>query len=260
MILPSPFDLGHGKPWCIAHRGYSALYPENSYCAFDAALEQGAQAMELDVRPSREGVPVIFHDEGLEKVGGKPGLFVTQPLAALQGLDYGAWHSARFRGQELPLLDDVLCRYGKRCYLLVEIKSDEASGDRAQREALMAATLAAVERQQLLQRTFVLCFDLELLAHGRHLNPEARFVLNQDHGCIQRGADFLYAYSVAIEGLEPDFARSVQQLDKPVFTYTCNSRQAFDKAIACGANGIMADDPKLLTERLLALKASRRTD
>ncbi len=243
-------DRFQGKPWCIAHRGYSALFPENTFCAFDAALENGAQAMELDVRPSHEGVPVIFHDKELEKVAGEAGLFHSHSLAELQRLDYGAWLSPRFRGQELPLLDQVLHRYGRRCFLLIEIKSDEASGERSKREALMAATLAAIEQQQLLQRTFVLCFDLELLAFGNRLNPKARFVLNQGQGCIQESAGFLSAYSVAIGDLEADFVRAVHQLGKPVFTYTCNSQETFDKAIACGANGIMADDPGLLADRL----------
>src|SRR5690625_7669581 len=85
-------DHGEGiRPILIAHRGYSAIAPENTLPAFDAAIEAGADALEFDLQETVEGIPVVFHDYDLERTTDGRGWIGETTLAALDGRDAGSW-------------------------------------------------------------------------------------------------------------------------------------------------------------------------
>ena len=74
----------------IAHRGASRDCPENTLAAFDEALRQGCDGIEMDLQLSRDGVPVIYHDRTLTRAGGGRHRVVSRDLAELRTLDVGA--------------------------------------------------------------------------------------------------------------------------------------------------------------------------
>ncbi len=99
-------DAGH---W-IAHRGYPAHYPENTLLGFAKAIEAGALNIECDMQLSRDGFPVVFHDESLSRLCGVPGLVQETTLAELRGLsafEPGRF-GTRFQGNRLLELADLL--------------------------------------------------------------------------------------------------------------------------------------------------------
>ncbi|MDF0554315.1 glycerophosphodiester phosphodiesterase family protein [Kamptonema sp. UHCC 0994] len=92
----------------IAHRGFSAIAPENTLAAFDLAIEHGANSIEFDVQLSREGLPVIFHDTTLDRITQTSGKVRDKTLEELKMLDAGAWFSKRFSGEKIPTLKEAL--------------------------------------------------------------------------------------------------------------------------------------------------------
>lgn len=114
MILLDP-----GARPIIAHRGASGQYPENTLLAFAQALGQGADAIELDVRITADGVPIVLHDATLERTTNVAGAVGRLSLAELAKLDAG-------RGERVPTLSDVLDRFPETP-LLVEIKEPGAA-------------------------------------------------------------------------------------------------------------------------------------
>jgi glycerophosphoryl diester phosphodiesterase len=102
----------------IGHRGASGEYPENTLWAFDRALEEGADALELDVRLSADGVPVVIHDATLDRTTDGAGPVRDLSLVALRTLDAGA-------GERVPTLEEVLDRY-PATPLILEVKAAEA--------------------------------------------------------------------------------------------------------------------------------------
>src|SRR5688500_10034573 len=78
------------KPRVIGHRGACGVRPENTAASFAEALRQKADGIELDLQLTRDGVPVVFHDRTLAKVGGR-GPLRTRTLAELRALDFGEW-------------------------------------------------------------------------------------------------------------------------------------------------------------------------
>ena len=102
----------------ISHRGQSSLAPENTYAAFDMALEQGFANIETDCQLSADGVPMVVHDSDLQRVcSGAPGSVATLPAAEMRQLDVGSWFNATFATERIPLLTDFLERYRGRMHL-----------------------------------------------------------------------------------------------------------------------------------------------
>lgn len=92
----------------IGHRGFAAIAPENTMISFLYALENGAHSLEFDLQLSADGVPVIFHDERLDRLTNTPGKIREKNLLELQNLDVGAWFGPEFVGQHIPTLTDAL--------------------------------------------------------------------------------------------------------------------------------------------------------
>ena len=107
---PTSWDFPTGArrvPLVIAHRGDVANAPENTLPAFRSACERGADGIELDVRMTRDGQLVVFHDRGLKRITGKPGLVSNATLDEMRALDAGGWFAPEFRGEQAPTLDEV---------------------------------------------------------------------------------------------------------------------------------------------------------
>jgi glycerophosphoryl diester phosphodiesterase len=109
----------------IAHRGASSYAPENTFAAFDLAIEMGARHLELDVHFSSDGHLVVIHDDTVDRTTDGSGPVTSRSLVALTALDAGAWFDPRFKGERIPTLGAVLERYWG-AHLHVELKGHSA--------------------------------------------------------------------------------------------------------------------------------------
>jgi glycerophosphoryl diester phosphodiesterase len=109
------------KPVIFAHRGASAHAPENTLAAFELALAQHADAIELDVKLSSDGQAVVIHDATLERTTGHPGRVRDLSLQELRALDAGSFFSEKYAGEKIPTLAEVFEAVGKRTLINVEL-------------------------------------------------------------------------------------------------------------------------------------------
>ena len=100
----------------IAHRGASGHAPENTMAAFQLAMQQGADGIELDVMLSKDGRLVVIHDDTVDRTTNGTGLVKDMTLAQLQALDVG-------NGAQIPTLEEVLHTFGGRFLINVELKN-----------------------------------------------------------------------------------------------------------------------------------------
>jgi glycerophosphoryl diester phosphodiesterase len=167
---------GH-KPLIIAHRGASALAPENTLAAFRKAIEDGADGIEFDVRIAKDGVPVVFHDSTLRRMVKKEGRTSHFTSAELQTLDVGAWFNGRnparaegkFSGETVPTLTGLfsfLKGYRGRLYL-------EMKGSPAEIPALAEAVAKTIRQTDFLPQTVFKSFKLEAVEEIKRLLPES---------------------------------------------------------------------------------------
>lgn len=109
----------------IAHRGYSSHAPENTLSAFWLAVQHGYRDIEFDVQLSKDGVPVIIHDDTVDRTTDGQGKVADHTFAQLQKLDAGAWFSMSYAGEHIPSLEEVLIALKGKACLHIELKSDE---------------------------------------------------------------------------------------------------------------------------------------
>jgi glycerophosphoryl diester phosphodiesterase len=146
----------------IAHRGASGDRPENTLPAYELAVEQGADMIEIDLHRTRDGVIVVTHDERLAGLGGR-GEIADATFQEVRALDAGG-------GERVPTLDEVLDGFGDRIAFNVELKR----GSRDEYPELEALAVAAARGRGLLARTLFSSFYDPVLAGLRAEGADVR--------------------------------------------------------------------------------------
>ncbi|MBD3861054.1 glycerophosphodiester phosphodiesterase [Bacillus sp. 28A-2] len=108
--------------YIIAHRGSSSAAPENTIAAFDLAVQQGADYIELDVQLTLDQHVAVIHDDTVDRTTDGSGLVKSYTLDQLKKLDAGSWFGERFANERIPTLQEILERYSQRIGILIEIK------------------------------------------------------------------------------------------------------------------------------------------
>ena len=177
--MESPYLRRAGGPlWAVGHRGALALAPENTIAAFEAGVRCGVDLVEFDVQRTADGIPVVIHDEALDRTTTGTGLVRERTLEEIRAVDAGIRFGPAFRDERVPSLDDLLVWAGTRTVgLMLELKQPvPGSGDPPDDE-LVAATVAAVRSHGLLGRTLFISFDHPSIARLLALEPAARSAL-----------------------------------------------------------------------------------
>ncbi len=152
----------------VAHRGYSAVAPENTLPAFAAAVLGGATFVEFDVRTTADGVPVVIHDRTVDRTTDGSGHVWDLTAAEIAALDAGSWFSPAYAGVGVPTLEatlDLLLPAAPD--LLLEIKRPATAAEVEQ-------ILELVGKRGLLDRTVVQSFDPEVVRTVREVAPGVR--------------------------------------------------------------------------------------
>ncbi|HEX5415232.1 MAG TPA: glycerophosphodiester phosphodiesterase family protein, partial [Chloroflexota bacterium] len=149
----------------IGHRGAAGHAPENTLAALALGHALGADAVEIDVHLSADGVPVVIHDKTVDRTTNGSGAVAALELATLKSLDASAGQ-ANYAGVKLPTLEEVLRWARGLARLAIELKSPAES-------ELVDKTLALVREFGLLDQVFFISFDHAGLKLVREACPEA---------------------------------------------------------------------------------------
>jgi glycerophosphoryl diester phosphodiesterase len=154
-------------PLVFAHRGARADAPMNTLPAFELAVKQHADGIELDVQRSKDGHAVIMHDYTVDSTTDGSGRVSEMTLAELKALDAGSWYGEQFRGVRIPTLDEVFETVGQQLYVNVEIKSESADTDGVEQVAA-----DVIRAHQMQGRVIVSSFNPLALQRFRAIVPE----------------------------------------------------------------------------------------
>jgi len=155
------------RPLVMAHRGARDVAPENTLVAFRAAIELGADAIELDVARCASGEIVVLHDDTVDRTTNGSGRLDALAFGALRELDAGSWFDPRFAGEPIPSLAEVLDAVGGRIRLNIELKRQRRGA-----EPMEAQVAEMLRRRGLVPQTIVSSFDPGALKRLRHVAPE----------------------------------------------------------------------------------------
>jgi len=97
-----------GVPFVIGHRGAAGLAPENTLISLRRARLEGARWVEFDVMLSADGVPILFHDDTLERTTSGRGAVARQAFEHIRKLEAGAWFGASYAGTRVPTFAEAI--------------------------------------------------------------------------------------------------------------------------------------------------------
>ncbi|CAA9543482.1 MAG: Glycerophosphoryl diester phosphodiesterase [uncultured Thermomicrobiales bacterium] len=228
-----------------AHRGASGEEPENTLRAFRRALDVGSDGIELDVRTSADGIPVVIHDRDISRTTDGMGMVDEMSLDQLRTLDAGS-------GERVPTLEDVLDLVGDRAALYIEIKGVGCEGavlDVLRAHPAVRATVASFDDEIL--RTVRTCdrdVEIWVIAIGA---ADETMALAAEVGATTLSLQHL--------GITADTVRDVEAAGHRVAAWTVNDIPEAARLADLGVTAICTDHPARLIPALRAVPGPRAT-
>ncbi|HEX6683947.1 MAG TPA: glycerophosphodiester phosphodiesterase family protein [Candidatus Limnocylindrales bacterium] len=240
------------EPLVFAHRGASAELPEHTLAAYRSAIEAGVDGVECDVRLTRDGHLVCFHDRRLDRTSNGTGPLSQFTLDQLRELDYGSWHSSGATATLLTL-DDLLdeCRKaGRPIRVLVETKHPNRFGGAVEHRLRLALYRHGLLDGDSNVKVTMMSFSPLAVRRGRDLMPRVPTVMLLDRlppGVRVRRLPF--GTRIAGPGLElirkrPGLVRGLKVAGQQVYVWTVNEPEDVELVVSLGVDGIITDRPK----------------
>lgn len=241
----------------IAHRGASSEAPENTRAAVQLAWTQDADAVEVDIQLSKDDELVVFHDENTRRIASLDKKVCEQTLADLQRLDAGRWKGARWCGERIPTLEEILSTIpaGKR--LFVEIKSGA--------ECLPGLGRALKRSGKKPEQAVLIGFSLETMKMAKRAFPRleigwvATFKRNWRGAWTPKPERLVArARAAGLDSLDlsargpwtPKLGRTVHEAGLKLYVWTVDSVLKAHQVIQSGVDGITTNRPGWLRQRL----------
>ncbi len=216
----------------VGHRGAMAAWPENTIAGIEAALEQGADGVEIDIWCHESGRLLVFHDPTLERTTGAHGSIESTPFDTLRALDAG-------RGEQIPLLEEVLALTNARCELNIELKGPNTGFGLAR----FLDQNTWVDRDALLLSSFKL---EELAVVQRELSEVRRGVLvSKPEDGVWGEIERLGAYSLHphFRHTNSDTIARARDAGVEVYVWTVNDPEDGQRLAALGVSALITDVP-----------------
>jgi glycerophosphoryl diester phosphodiesterase len=235
--------LRSSPPLVISHAACRGHAPENTLAGLNAALKLGADGIEIDVHASADGVPVLIHDETVDRTTDGTGEVSRLALAELQRLDAGARQfEGRFSGEKIPSLAETLDLVKGRALMVLEVKQP----------GIEEALLKVVGDLGALDWCVVHSFYPQIVATARQMEPRLPAslltVTPDDWGRFFEFALSLNAQGVAVlhDAVDAALARRARLRNLSLSTWTANETEDMRRLIECGVDAITTDYPNRL--------------
>ncbi|NIJ10920.1 glycerophosphoryl diester phosphodiesterase [Saccharomonospora amisosensis] len=241
-LPPLPITRPDGAlPLTIAHRGYSAVAPENTLAAVEAGIRAGAEYVEIDAHTTADGVPVVMHDSTVDRTTDGSGAVSTLTADYVTGLDAGSWFSPAYAGQRVPTLGQVLDLVRNTgSTLLLEVKGPRT---RARTEAIVSEVLRRGMAEQVLMQSF----DVRVLRDARELAPRIqlgllRGALDADPVATARELGVV-TYNPSADALlaRPEVVKRLNDAGIAVMPYTVDDAARWSRLAELGVDGIITN-------------------
>ncbi|HIE26895.1 TPA: glycerophosphodiester phosphodiesterase [Candidatus Poribacteria bacterium] len=244
------------RPLVIAHRGNSGVAPANTLIALRQAIELGVDMIEIDVNLTKDGVPVLIHDKGVDNTTNGKGLVSSFTLAELKRLDAGSWKDEKFAGERILTLAEALdCAKG-HVHLAVDLKDESA-----------IPAMVKVIRDTDMKDDVVICgCDVPMAQKVRRFDDQLTIVLNVNselnklaeredklefireyvrQACYAHLSALNVSYKYVNEGL----IKQAHLRALPVWTWTVDDEEEMRRLIDMGVDAIYTN----WSERLLKI-------
>ncbi|ARU61943.1 hypothetical protein CBW65_13565 [Tumebacillus avium] len=228
----------------LAHRGASGHAPENTLAAFRLARQMGADGFEFDVQVTKDGVPVVIHDEALVRTTGASGYVFDYTFEEIRRLDAGSWYGEQFRGEKIPSLEEVFAEFGD-LVLNVELKNSYYAMPQLEEK-----TIGLIRKYKLEQQVIVSSFHHMSMQELHRLAPDLKTGLLYD--CVlvdavayakRLGASALHPFFGTVK---PDLVAEAHAAGLMVNVWTVNDEMHMRLCAQAGVDAIITNYPDRL--------------
>jgi glycerophosphoryl diester phosphodiesterase len=250
-----------GRPQVVAHRGSSHLNPEHTLGAYVAALDEGADALECDVRLTADGHLVCVHDRRVDRTANARGLVSTMDLAQLDELDFASWKNPWAElDDEAPDIDEdtrkvltvrrlmeTAADYDRPVDLAIETKHPTRYGGLVERNLVeLLGSFGWAGKDSPVR---VMSFSWVALNRVKKLAPDLEIVLLVDRLYTWQvtkkltGQDWIAGPDITLLRDNERFAGRLRASGRRVHTWTVNAPEDIDLCVELGIEAVITDRP-----------------
>lgn len=233
------------RPILIAHRGDLAHAPENTLPAFRQAVEKGADGVELDAKLTSDGHVVVFHDMTVDRTTNGHGKLASFTLESIRNLDAGSWFDEKFKGTQVPLLEEVFETVGRDRLINIELTNYSTP-----RDGLVEHVCALINRHANQKQILFSSFFASNLKQAALLLPEiprGLLAMPGIAGVWARSFGFTLGEYQAlhphISSVSREQVQRVHRLKRRVHVWTANAPEEIKKLRDWGVDAIFTDNP-----------------
>lgn len=251
--------MSHFKPWpyarALAHRGGGTLAPENTIAAIEVGRQHGYRAVEFDAMLARDEVPVLIHDDTLDRTTNGRGAVSSKTAAELTQLDAGSWFSPQFAGERLPLFERAV-QYCRTHDVWINIEIKPAPGFERRTGEVVARDAARLYQDVLRKQgdraehieprvPLLSSFERAALEGARHAAPDLPrgFLFTRIPTNWQQELEALKCVALHTnhKHLTQPLARAVKDAGYWLFCYTVNEPERVRELIDWGVDAFCTD-------------------
>ncbi len=213
----------------IAHRGYSAVYPENTLAAFAGAIDIGADYIELDVQMTSDGVIVVFHDGDLARLTGSEGTIADSTYEQLSRLTVD--------GEKIPTLQEALeLIRNSSCNVYLELK------DIGERDGYIEQTLQTAEACGMRERCIFASFQYDYLRQIKAADPDVPTLYITSSGAVSLPAEYpAEFYGLNVESVSAELVQAIHEAGGRAFVWTLETPAQIGIVRRMGADGVVTN-------------------
>ena len=235
----------------MAHRGASTETPENTMAAFQKAIDDMADYIELDVQLTSDGEVIVMHDSNAYRTTGVDENIVNMTYKEVRRLDAGSWYSDEYKGEKVPGLREVLELAQGKIKLNIELKPADNG------EELARKTVALIEKYNMENDCVITSFSSSALSAAKSCDENIRvgYILSAAYGDYydMKNIDF---FSVNAAFLSKRTIDAIHNSGKQVYAWTVNNKDSIKNLTNKGVDGVITDNPVLARETIYSRDTS----
>lgn len=235
---------------CVAHRGFSAVAPENTISAALKAIEVGAQGSEFDVYSTTDGVLFLCHDNTLKRTAGLDVACKNVDFPTLAKLDFGAFKGEQFKGERVATYDEALKTLkGTHTRPVVEVKEN----------GFEEKIVAYLQKYDMVESSIVIDFNAGRVKKMRALEPKlcvawlCSFKVENEtpesmakkiiDTCKDANTNVV---DVEYHAVSPEFLKILGDAGITVMCWTCDNEKEIKNLVKMGVPSITTNRPDLV--------------
>lgn len=240
MLLDTLAPLANDvKTKVTAHRGSSVKAPENTLSALKLAISHGADYVELDAQETKDGSIVITHDSNFKRTAGVDNNIWDMTLEEIKKVDVGNYFDEKFKGEQIPTLQEFIDMAKDKIKLNIEIKKH------GHEKNLVSSVVKIIEDKNFVDKCVVTSLDYDVIQEVKRLNPKIKtgYIAYVAIGDVEKlNIDF---YSVEETNINADFVERAHKANREVHAWTINNEDDIQKMIDLNVDNIITDNDEV---------------